>query len=40
MTGRLYPEIWARFAAIPLFVGFNITFFPQLLLGIAGMPRR
>jgi cytochrome c oxidase subunit 1 len=40
MTGRMYPEIWARFAAILLFVGFNITFFPQLLLGVAGMPRR
>jgi cytochrome c oxidase subunit 1 len=40
MTGRMYPEIWARFAAILLFVGFNITFFPQFLLGLEGMPRR
>jgi len=40
ITGRLYSEGWARFAAILLFVGFNFTFFPQYLLGIAGMPRR
>ena len=40
ITGRLYSEAWARFAAILLFVGFNFTFFPQYLLGIAGMPRR
>jgi cytochrome c oxidase subunit 1 len=40
ITGRLYSEAWARFAAITIFVGFNLTFFPQFLLGIAGMPRR
>src|SRR5438105_4590171 len=40
VTGRLYPERWAQFAAILLFFGFNFTFFPQFLLGIAGMPRR
>jgi cytochrome c oxidase subunit I len=40
MTGRLYPEMWARFAAILTFVGFNLTFFPQLILGYLGMPRR
>ncbi len=40
MTGRLYPEIWARFAAILTFVGFNLTFFPQFILGYLGMPRR
>jgi cytochrome c oxidase subunit 1 len=40
ITGRLYSEGWARFAAITIFVGFNLTFFPQFLLGIAGMPRR
>ncbi len=40
ITGRMYSEAWARFAAILLFVGFNFTFFPQYLLGIAGMPRR
>jgi cytochrome c oxidase subunit 1 len=40
ITGRLYPEMWARFAAILTFVGFNLTFFPQFILGYLGMPRR
>lgn len=40
MTGRLYPEGWAKFAALVLFVGFNLTFFPQFVLGYLGMPRR
>ena len=40
MTGRMYPEGWAKFAALVLFVGFNLTFFPQFILGYLGMPRR
>ena len=40
ITGRLYPESWARFAAILMFFGFNLTFFPQYILGYEGMPRR
>ncbi len=40
ISGRMYPEIWARFAALVIFVGFNLTFFPQFLLGYLGMPRR
>ena len=40
MTGRMYPENWARIAAIVLFIGFNLTFFPQFILGYQGMPRR
>ena len=40
MTGRLYPEGWAKFAALLVFVGFNLTFFPQFLVGYLGMPRR
>jgi cytochrome c oxidase subunit 1 len=40
ITGKLYPEGWARFAALVIFVGFNLTFFPQFLLGYMGMPRR
>jgi cytochrome c oxidase subunit I len=40
MTGRMYPEFWSKVAAILVFVGFNLTFFPQFLLGYQGMPRR
>jgi cytochrome c oxidase subunit 1 len=40
ITGRLYPEMWGRAAAIIIFVGFNLTFFPQFILGYLGMPRR
>jgi len=40
MTGRMYPEGWGKTAAIILFVGFNLTFFPQFILGYEGMPRR
>ncbi|GMU64276.1 MAG: cytochrome c oxidase subunit 1 [Acidobacteriota bacterium] len=40
MTGRLYPEFWAKISALLVFVGFNLTFFPQFLLGYMGMPRR
>jgi cytochrome c oxidase subunit 1 len=40
MTGKSYPEGWARFAALVIFVGFNLTFFPQFVLGYLGMPRR
>ncbi len=40
ITGRMYPEAWARFSALVVFVGFNLTFFPQFLLGYMGMPRR
>jgi cytochrome c oxidase subunit 1 len=40
ITGRMYPEGWARVAAIIVFLGFNLTFFPQFILGYLGMPRR
>jgi cytochrome c oxidase subunit 1 len=40
ITGRLYSDAWARFAALLIFVGFNLTFFPQFMLGYLGMPRR
>ena len=40
ITGRLYPDKWARFAALVIFLGFNLTFFPQFILGYLGMPRR
>jgi cytochrome c oxidase subunit 1 len=40
VTGRLYSEAWGRVAALVIFLGFNLTFFPQFLLGYQGMPRR
>ena len=40
MTGKMYNEFWARIAAILIFVGFNLTFMPQFILGQLGMPRR
>jgi cytochrome c oxidase subunit 1 len=40
ITGRMYSEAWGRVAALVIFAGFNLTFFPQYLLGYAGMPRR
>jgi cytochrome c oxidase subunit 1 len=40
ITGRMYPEFWAKIAAVIVFVGFNLTFFPQFILGYQGMPRR
>ncbi|MBV9627074.1 MAG: cbb3-type cytochrome c oxidase subunit I [Xanthobacteraceae bacterium] len=39
-TGRMYPESWARFAAITMSIGFITTFLPQYVMGYAGMPRR
>jgi len=40
ITGRMYPEWWARLGALLVFAGFNLTFFPQFILGYVGMPRR
>jgi len=40
ISGRMYPEGWGRLAALLVFVGFNLTFFPQFILGYMGMPRR
>lgn len=40
ITGRMYSEIWGRLSALLIFVGFNLTFFPQFIVGYLGMPRR
>jgi len=40
MMGRMYNEAWAMTGAVLIFLGFNLTFFPQFVLGYLGMPRR
>ncbi len=40
ISGRMYPEAWGRLSAAIVFIGFNLTFFPQFILGYLGMPRR
>jgi cytochrome c oxidase subunit 1 len=40
ITGRLYSEFWGKISAMIVFIGFNLTFFPQFVLGYLGMPRR
>jgi cytochrome c oxidase subunit 1 len=39
-SGRRLDERWARVHWVLMFVGFNLTFFPQHLVGLRGMPRR
>ena len=40
ISGRMYPEVWGQVAAAVIFIGFNLTFFPQFILGYLGMNRR
>ena len=40
ISGRMYSEGWAKLGALIVFIGFNLTFFPQFILGYLGMPRR
>jgi cytochrome c oxidase subunit I len=40
MFGRMYSEKSAQIAFWLIIIGFNVTFFPQFILGAQGMPRR
>jgi cytochrome c oxidase subunit 1 len=40
ITGRPYNELLGQIHFWSLFIGVNLTFFPQHFLGLAGMPRR
>jgi cytochrome c oxidase subunit 1 len=40
ITGRLYSEAYGKISALLVFIGFNVTFFPQFIMGWMGMPRR
>jgi cytochrome c oxidase subunit 1 len=40
MFGKMYNEATARLSFVFTFIGFNVTFFPQFVLGAMGMPRR
>ncbi len=39
-TGKMYPETLAKLCAVGVFIGFNLTFLPQFVMGSRGMPRR
>ena len=40
ISGRMYNELLGKLSALIVFIGFNLTFFPQFVLGNLGMPRR
>lgn len=40
ITGRMYHETSGKIAAAFVFIGFNLTFLPQFIMGSQGMPRR
>jgi cytochrome c oxidase subunit 1 len=40
MTGKMYNEKLAKIASVFIFIGFNVTFLPQFVMGAQGMPRR
>src|SRR4029079_12532275 len=40
ISGRMYNEWLAKFSALVIFLGFNLTFFPPFIVGCLAMPRR
>ena len=40
MWGRMFDEFKAKIAFVLIFIGFNVVFFPQFIMGTLGMPRR
>ncbi|ACY14957.1 cytochrome c oxidase subunit I [Haliangium ochraceum] len=40
MSGKMYPEKLAQICSVFVFIGFNLTFLPQFVMGARGMPRR
>jgi len=40
MWGKMFDEFRAKIAFVFIFIGFNVTFFPQFIMGTLGMPRR
>jgi cytochrome c oxidase subunit I len=40
MTGKMFNDFWGQVSAVTVLIGFNLTFFPQFVMGARGMPRR
>jgi cytochrome c oxidase subunit 1 len=40
MIGKMYSVLWSRIGWALVFIGFNMCFFSQFMMGSKGMPRR